>query len=533
MRRKLVTFLTLIIILSTGCSAFEDPLTPKSYSSYTTYFQSTIAIVTDDPHFGVLSINRNGEMLALMTNKNQQGEIIEVIGVIWKSRDGDTVVMYLNATGTPSRVETKNYTISLFNYTSRTVDMKITAPDGTKKTYDNMPLDAKKLQRLRNIGAILQSDHSTHLARLVLAESTLTTTEALEIASIALGIFSCAATIATGGTLSVVLGVTCASTLIGVWSSSRAEMYPIIEGTGLGGKAIACGVGLGTGASMEVTECAELVIDIASSVLENSENGGEKASPELKKGSEQTSPEPEKAKDSSILVGIPAGKFTMGCSSSQFSSQCFDASQPAHTVYLGAYQIHKYEVTNAQYARCVKKGACTLPYDSSSETRHSYYYNAKYADYPVIHVDWYQAKAYCEWAGGRLPTEAEWEKAARGNKDQRAYPWGNSKPTCKLSNYGGCVLDTNKVGSYPKGASPYGVMDMIGNVFEWTADYYRKDYYENSPSNNPKGPSSGQGRVIRGCAFHCLDNNLALTLRLGAAKDSDFTGFRCVFPSAK
>jgi formylglycine-generating enzyme required for sulfatase activity len=148
------------------------------------------------------------------------------------------------------------------------------------------------------------------------------------------------------------------------------------------------------------------------------------------------------------------------------------------------------EVTNAQYAACVKAQICTEP----GNTR---WKNPAYADHPVTNVDWEQANAYARWVGGRLPTEAEWEKAARG-VEGKIYPWGDQPPTAQLLNFNSQVKDTKPVGSYPDGASPYGAWDMAGNVWEWTADWYDEKYYATSPTANPKGPEKGESRTLRG-----------------------------------
>ena len=224
----------------------------------------------------------------------------------------------------------------------------------------------------------------------------------------------------------------------------------------------------------------------------------------------------------------------MGCDSRNLAEMCSRNDElPLHTVLLSAYYIDKYEVTNARYKVCFDAGGCTRPASVNSSTRSPYFGTSTYADYPVTNVSWSQARAFCAWEGKRLPTEAEWEKAARGSSDTRKYPWGDSNPDCTKSNYylsSSCIGDTNRVGSYPSGASPYGVMDMAGNVYEWVNDWYGDGYYSVSPSVDPQGPSTGQLRVLRGGAWSYFEPVVrsAYRLEITPLATSGSRGFRCV-----
>ena len=195
--------------------------------------------------------------------------------------------------------------------------------------------------------------------------------------------------------------------------------------------------------------------------------------------------------------------------------------KPVHIVYLDGFWIDRTEVTNKLYAECVEAGICTKPYNFS------YLNDQTYQQHPVISVNWNQAKTYCNWVGRFLPTEAEWEKAARGT-DGRIYPWGESIG-CQYANFKDCREFTTPVGSYQAGASPYGVMDMAGNVWEWVADWYAGDYYSISLSTNPQGPSAGKYRVYRGGSWFSNARSARSDSRNQNVEDypKDFGGFRC------
>jgi len=202
--------------------------------------------------------------------------------------------------------------------------------------------------------------------------------------------------------------------------------------------------------------------------------------------------------DNAEMVFVPAGEFTMG--SRDDASGAESDEKPAHPVSLDTFWVDRYEVTNAQYKLCVDAGKCQLPRETKSYTHNPYFGEKEFDNYPVIYVSWNDAQAYCAWADKRLPTEAEWEKAARG-VDERVYPWGDTFEQSRL-NSGSVVGDTTQVEKYPSGASPYGALDMVGNVWEWVADWYDENYYKNSPAQNPTRPASGQSRVLRGGAWH-------------------------------
>ena len=237
-------------------------------------------------------------------------------------------------------------------------------------------------------------------------------------------------------------------------------------------------------------------------------------------------------------IYIPAGILHMGGMDVRRAPN----EIPDHDVQLDAFWMDQLEVTNAMYGLCVEAGACTLPQSLKSQSRPEYFDNPEFKDYPVIYVTWGQAKAYCEWAGRHLPTEAEWERAGRGD-DFRTFPWGEDKANGTLANFNMLVGDTSRVGSYPAGASPFGVLDMAGNVAEWVNDFYRADY-TNAGTLNPTGPaeSSSFYRVVRGGSLGDAEINIRVAKRssvlgsvlnaLPGSKDylGDFSpriGFRC------
>lgn len=225
------------------------------------------------------------------------------------------------------------------------------------------------------------------------------------------------------------------------------------------------------------------------------------------------------------MVLVPAGEFQMGGVRTDAFAR--PSEKPVHTVHLDAFYIDKFEVTNASYRACVEAGDCSENINSTSGNRSSYYNNSEFDEYPVVWVDWTMATTYCAWRGARLPTEAEWEKAARGTESP-IYPWGNEVAKT-YANYGGA--DTTAVGAYESGKSPYGVYDMAGNVWEWVADWYSADFYQSPPEKNPSGPADGisKSKVQRGGSWTGLDADVRTSNRRPYDPDrSNFDiGFRC------
>jgi eukaryotic-like serine/threonine-protein kinase len=281
--------------------------------------------------------------------------------------------------------------------------------------------------------------------------------------------------------------------------------------------------------------------------------------------------------DGMKMVYIPVGEFIMGANASENEVGCSDPyimsfntgpcnQEPSHTVTLDAFWIDQTEVTFAEYAKCLLDGACSVtetqrvhcgqfkycdvpitPEEQTNllepgfqTTRFAYsrggsiinkpiiYVKKEYADYPVIDVTWEDAQKYCQWAGGRLPTEAEWEKAARGTNGN-IYPWGGDQFVTGDAVLGQPVERTTAVGTHPKDKSPFGVFDMAGNVAEWVADFYAADYYSQSPSSNPMGPEKGMKRVLRGGSWMSAPEMGRATTRGGNnPKNYDLLyGFRC------
>jgi formylglycine-generating enzyme required for sulfatase activity len=220
--------------------------------------------------------------------------------------------------------------------------------------------------------------------------------------------------------------------------------------------------------------------------------------------------------DGSILAAVPGGPFVMGYSY---------ADNPEREVSLGDFWIYSTEVTNQQYALCVDAGKCTVP-DPEDNT---VFGNYRFVSYPVVGVNHQQAADYCTFVHGRLPTEAEWEKAARG-PEGNIFPWGDQSPVCDLLNYNFCKGKTVTIKSYPDGVSFYGLFDMSGNIREWVADWYKSDYFKDGPTEDPLGPEVGQKRSIRSSSFADSADFAISAHRFSLVPDETLSdlGFRCV-----
>jgi formylglycine-generating enzyme required for sulfatase activity len=242
--------------------------------------------------------------------------------------------------------------------------------------------------------------------------------------------------------------------------------------------------------------------------------------------------------DGAPMVMIPAGPFTMGSDDGPHNER------PAHTVTLDAYSMDRYEVTLSLYRKFLEEGKHDAPPTWDDEAATSV------GDRPAIGMRWESAAAYCRWAGKRLPTEAEWEKAARGT-DGRRYPWGEMQPFVDIANYnrgmwvseaitlmavtGGLEGMSVRHGLKDGGKSPFGVAHMAGNAAEWVADWYERDYYHKSPERNPSGPMTGEKRVLRGGSWADVPTALRATARFSAEPNfEDRTiGFRCAMDRPK
>jgi len=223
------------------------------------------------------------------------------------------------------------------------------------------------------------------------------------------------------------------------------------------------------------------------------------------------------------MVTVDAGTFHMGCDEN-VEAPCAADEVPYHDINLAAFEIDRHEVSQANYQACVRSGTC-FPPASDPECHWDPVQNA---DLPVVCVNWEQARTYCGWLNNRLPSEAEWEKAARG-LDARIFPWGNADPDCSRAASSECVISVQPVGSLPAGVSPCGALDMGGNVWEWVNDYYLADYYASSPANNPPGPADSTHRAMRGGSYL---HEAALTRCANRGGEvptvyKEYLGFRC------
>lgn len=227
----------------------------------------------------------------------------------------------------------------------------------------------------------------------------------------------------------------------------------------------------------------------------------------------------ENVKTGTTQVFIPEGSFIMGANDGVHS-----VNSPQHLVSVASYWIDVFEVTNGMYKNCVRDGACTPP-----AIVDPFYSQPLFYDYPVVYITWFQADQYCKWSGGNLPTEAEWEKAARGvNGD--AYPWGTELPDQSNGNFGSSIGTIVSSYTYSNGISPYGALNMSGNVREWVSDWFNPTYYQRTPANNPLGSSQGANRSLRGGSYLDPADRITAFHRYSHEPESPGInrGFRCV-----
>jgi formylglycine-generating enzyme required for sulfatase activity len=238
-------------------------------------------------------------------------------------------------------------------------------------------------------------------------------------------------------------------------------------------------------------------------------------------------------KDGAPMALIPEGPFDMGVPKAARDGG-FD-ERPNHEVFVDSFYMDIYEVTNGRYLQFVTETGHRVPQHPTDASKGLWKGNMmpeSVTDLPVINVDWFDAKAYCQWAGKRLPTEAEWEKAAKGQNDWR-FAWGDVEPTTEHANFnqigwrGEATLV--QVGIYEKGKSPYGIYDVAGNVWEWVSDWYQVDYYSHSPTHNPKGPKTGKYKAVRSSGWQGETPQMRVFTRIKSLPTdrNNSTGFRC------
>ncbi len=226
--------------------------------------------------------------------------------------------------------------------------------------------------------------------------------------------------------------------------------------------------------------------------------------------------------DGSDMILVPAGAFLRGSPEGEGTAD----ERPQRDIFLDAFYIAKYPVTNRQYRKFMEKTRHTVP---------PFWFNTEYNqdDQPVVGVTWHDAQAYCKWAHLRLPTEAEWEKAAGWEEEKklkRKFPWGDAAPERDRANFGNHLGRTTPVTKYLQGASPYGCLDMGGNAREWLQDWFDDEYYKAAPNKNPRGPSKGTMKGVRGGSFFSDADELRVSYRfyLEPGFSARTGGFRCV-----